>query len=66
MSEGEIPDDLENKIIKELKKNLMSVSQLAKRLGVRRDFLSGFLECLRQQNKLEKLEVGRAHVYRVK
>lgn len=66
MSEGEIPDDLENKIIKELKKNLMSVSQLAKRLGVRRDFLSGFLECLRQQNKLEKLEVGRAYVYRVK
>ena len=66
MPEGDIPDDLENKIFRELKKGLMSVSQMAKSLGVRRDFLSGFLECLRQQGKLERLEVGRAYVYRVK
>jgi len=66
MPEGDIPDDLEDKILKELRKGLMSVSQLAKKLGVRRDFLSGFLECLRQQGKLEKLEVGRAYVYRIK
>ena len=64
--EGEVPDDLEYRIIKELKKGLMSVSQLAKRLGVRRDFLSGYLECLRHQKKLEKLEVGKAYVYTVK
>lgn len=61
-----IPDDLESRIIKELKKGLMSVSTLAKRLGVRRDFLGGYLECLRHQNKLEKLEVGKAYVYRVR
>ena len=60
-----IPDDLENKIIKELKKGLMSVSNLADRLGVRRDFLAGYLECLRHQQKLEKMEVGKAYVYRV-
>ena len=61
-----IPDDLEAKIIRELRKGLMSVSNLADRLGVRRDFLAGYLECLRHQNKLEKMEVGKAYVYRVK
>ena len=61
-----IPDDLESKIIKELRKGLMSVSSLADRLGVRRDFLAGYLECLRHQGKLEKMEVGKAYVYRVR
>lgn len=61
-----IPDGLESRIIKELKKGLMSVSTLADRLGVRRDFLSGYLECMRHQGKLEKLEVGKAYVYRVR
>lgn len=65
MSEN-IPDDLERKVINELKKGLMSVSVLASRLGVRRDFLAGYLECLRHQGKLEKMEVGKAYVYRVK
>jgi len=64
--QDETPPDLEKKIIAELKKELMSVSTLADRLGVRRDFLSGYLECLRHQGKLEKLEVGKAYVYRVK
>ncbi len=62
----EIPSDLENKIVKQLKSGLMSVSSLAKRLGVRRDFLAGYLECLRHQNKLERMEVGKAYVYRVR
>jgi len=62
----DIPDDLEKRIISELGKGLMSVSQLANRLGVRRDFLTGYLECLRHQGKLEKMEVGKAYVYRVK
>jgi len=62
----DIPDDLEKRIISELGKGLMSVSQLANKLGVRRDFLTGYLECLRHQGKLEKIEVGKAYVYRVK
>ncbi len=61
-----IPEDLEKRIIKELSKSLMSVSTLAAKLGVRRDFLAGYLECMRHQGKLEKLEVGKAYVYRVK
>ena len=62
----DVPDDLEKRIISYLGKGLMSVSQLAKKLGVRRDFLTGYLECLRHQGKLERLEVGKAYVYRVK
>ncbi len=58
-------DTLEDKIIEELSDELMSVSQLADRLDERRDFLAGYLECLRDQNKLEKMEVGKAHVFTV-
>lgn len=62
----DIPDDLNKRILRELKKGLMSVSVLANRLGVRRDFLAGYLECMRHQGKLEKMEVGKAYVYRIK
>lgn len=57
---------LEDEIMEELSKELMSVSELADRLDVRRDFLAGYLECLKDHDKLEKMEVGKAHVYRVK
>lgn len=59
-------ENLENRILEELSEELMSVSELAKRLDVRRDFLAGYLECLKDQDKLEKMEVGKAHVFRVK
>lgn len=59
-------ESLENSIIEELSKELMSVSELASRLDVRRDFLAGYLECLKDHGKLEKMKVGKAHVFRVK
>ncbi len=57
---------LEDKILDELSDELMSVSELADRLDTRRDFLAGYLECMKDQDKLEKMEVGKAHVYQVK
>ena len=60
------PKTLESKIIELLKERLMSVSELASILKVRRDFLAGYLEALKDQNKLEMVKVGKAHVYRVK
>ncbi len=51
------------KIMDELARKPMSVSELAKRLNVRREFLTGYLEALRQQGYVEKVVVGRAHVY---
>ena len=41
----------------------MSVSELAKRLNLRRDFLTGYLEAMREQGLLERIVVGRAYVY---
>ncbi len=58
-------DNLEDDIIEELSDELMSVSQLAERLGERRDFLAGYLECLKDHDKLKKMEVGKAHVFTV-
>lgn len=58
--------NLEDRIMEELSEELMSVSELAKRLDVRRDFLAGYLECLKDRDDLEKMEVGKAHVFRVK
>ncbi len=51
------------RVMEELSKKPMSVSELSKRLNMRRDFLTGYLEALRQQGYVEKIVVGRAHVY---
>ena len=59
-------DDFEERIIKLLNEKLLSVSQLAKALGVRRDVITGYLEALKNQGKLEFHRVGRANVYTVR
>ncbi len=51
------------RIVEELSRKPMSVSELAKRLNLRREFLTGYLEAMRQQGLLERVVVGRAHVY---
>ena len=53
----------ENKIMQLLENNLMSTSQLAKELDMRRDVLAGYLEALMHQGKLVKMRVGRSDVY---
>lgn len=47
-----------------LKENPMSVSELARRLNVRREYLGGYLEALRDSGRLERIMVGRSYVYR--
>ncbi|MEA3230013.1 MAG: hypothetical protein U9P44_03785 [archaeon] len=59
-----IDTNIEPKIITKLLKKPYSVSQLAKELTVRREFLAGFLEAMRIAGKLEMINVGRAKVYR--
>ena len=41
----------------------MSVSQVASKLGIRKDVAAAYLESLRQQGKLELFEVGKSKVY---
>ena len=60
-------DDItEEKIISLLEKKLMSTSELAKLLDVRRDMVVGYLEALKDQGKVEMLIIGRSHVYKPK
>ena len=54
----------EEQLFNMLKENPMSVSELARRLNVRREYLSGYLEALRDSGKLERIMVGRSYVYR--
>ena len=46
-------NDFEKKILGILSKRLLSVSQVAKELGIRRDVAAGYLEALKNQGKLE-------------
>jgi septum site-determining protein MinD len=57
--------DLEKKILELLNEKLMSVSQVANILGIRKDVAAGCLETLRQQGKLELFVVGKSNVYTV-
>ena len=56
-------DDFEKKILDLLSTKLLSVSQIAKELGVRRDIITGYLEALKNQGKLEFHKVGKSNVY---
>ncbi len=55
--------NIEGKILKILSKRIVSTSQLAKELGVKRYFLIGYLEALKNQGKLEFHKVGKSNVY---
>jgi len=54
----------EKKILTMLGEELLSTSEIAKRLNMRREIVAGYLEALKDQGKLEKTTVGRSHVYR--
>jgi predicted transcriptional regulator len=56
-------NDFERRILNLLSKRLMSTSQVAKELGMRRDVIAGYLEALKNQGKLNFFKVGRSHVY---
>jgi transposase len=56
-------NDFERRILELLSGNLMSTSQVAKQLKVRRDVIAGYLEALKNQGKLNFFKVGRSHVY---
>ena len=63
---GELTDNsFEKKILDILSKELLSVSQIAKKLGIRRDVAAGYLEALKNQGKLEFHKVGKSNVYTV-
>lgn len=65
VDKGLTGNDFEKKILDLLSQELLSVSQIAKKLGIRRDVATGYLEALKNQGKLEFHKVGRSNVYTV-
>ena len=57
-------NDFERRILNLLSKKLMSVSQVAREIGMRRDVTAGYLEALKNQGKLDLFKVGRSYVYK--
>ena len=55
---------VEKKILNLLSKQIMSTSQVAKKINMRREVAAGYLEALMHQGKLEKTIVGKSNVYR--
>jgi len=64
-SSGVSGNDFERRIFELLGRNLMSTSQLARELGMRRDVAAGYLEALKNQGKLDLSKVGRSYVYTI-
>ena len=56
---------IEHRIIDILKDRPISVSELARKLKLRRDFLAGYLESMRDRGKLRMIQVGKANVYQI-
>ena len=65
MSDSITSYDFEKKILELISDKLLSVSQISKQLGVRRDVITGYLEALKNQGKLEYHKVGKSNVYTV-
>ena len=55
---------VEKRILNLLSKQIMSTSQVAKKLNMRREVTAGYLEALRDQGKLQKTKVGKSNIYR--
>ena len=62
-SSGISGNDFERRIFELLGRDIMSTSQLARELGMRRDIAAGYLEALKNQGKLDLFKVGRSYVY---
>jgi predicted transcriptional regulator len=56
-------NNFEKRILNLLGRKIMSTSQVARELGMRRDMTAGYLEALKNQGKLDFFKVGRSHVY---
>jgi len=58
--------DTKSRILSILRKKPMSLSEVARQLNVRRDFVTGYLEAMRHEGEVEVITVGRSKVYRQK
>jgi hypothetical protein len=59
----EAKQKIEDKLLEILSKEILSISELSRRLNVKRYILAGYLEALKEQGKVDVFKVGRAKVY---
>ncbi len=59
-------DNTSKKITEKVKTRPMSVAKLASELKMRREFVAGYLEAMKDFGKLEMIRVGKAKVYKPK
>jgi predicted transcriptional regulator len=57
--------DFEKRVLELLSVRLMSVSQIARETKIRRDVVTGYLEALKNQGKLEFHRIGKSNVYTI-
>jgi hypothetical protein len=60
---NESQQKIEDKLLEILSKEILSISELSRRLNVKRYILAGYLEALREQGKVDVFKVGKAKVY---
>lgn len=60
------PTDTKRRILSTIKEKPMSLSELSRKLKLRRDFVSGYLESMRHNGEVRVVRVGRSKVYRPK
>lgn len=58
--------DVKRRILSTLNEKPMSLSELSRKLKLRRDFVSGYLEAMRHEGEVKVINVGRSKVYRPK
>ncbi|MHC4749521.1 MAG: helix-turn-helix domain-containing protein [Planctomycetota bacterium] len=63
---AKIPKDFKKRILLLIMDDPISVSELSRKLNVRREFVSGYLEAMRQDGIVKVVEVGRSKVYKPK
>ena len=61
---SETPAEFKRKVVATLKSNPMSLSELSRKLKLRRDFVSGYLEAMRSTGEVEVATIGRSKVYK--
>jgi len=63
---ADTPKDLKKKILNLIKDDPISVSELARQLRLRREFVTGYLEAMRQAGEVKVVSVGKSKVYKPK
>ncbi|MCX6820812.1 MAG: hypothetical protein NT016_02595 [Candidatus Aenigmarchaeota archaeon] len=61
---SETPAEFKRKVVAMLKSSPMSLSELSRKLKLRRDFVSGYLEAMRSTGEVEVATIGRSKVYK--